>query len=208
MRSTFGLQQWLQTKSTEGEWRIWARAWAPSRNQLWGRPSLPAPQLTLWGLLSPATHRTTGDSQHNDGQSPRLARELKIRVQSSRMSCQTRLCQTRWEDIPTAGSMGADNAPQRSLTDKSGTKPIHINEETKAFKPDHSLKTADKESEVRKLYCIFKLLSTDHNCSSYFLQFPLPVCSFSNTLQMRARVLQAEHTTWVSPNHSVLKLQR
>jgi len=40
--------------------------------------------------------------------------------------------------------MGANNTPHRSLADKSGTKPIHINEETKAFKPRHSLKRADR----------------------------------------------------------------
>lgn len=147
-----------------------------------------------------------GDSEHNDGPSLGLAREPKRRVQSSRMSCQTRLRQTRWEGVPTAGSTGADNAPQRSLTDKSGTKPIHINEETKASKSGHSLKRADKESEVRELYCMFKLLSTDHNCSSYFLPFPLPVCNSLSTLWMRAGVVQAGHMMHTSPNHSILKL--
>lgn len=46
---------------------------------------------------------------------------------------------------------GADNAPQRSLTDKSGTKPIHINEETKALKTRHSSKRANRLRGQRAL---------------------------------------------------------
>lgn len=164
------------TKSAEGKWRIWA--WAASSNELPGEPPASSPPADAVGAAFPATHRSTGDCEHDDGLSPGLAWERKRRVQSSWMSCQTRLRQTRWEGIPTMGSTGANNAPQRSLTDESGTKPIRTNEETKAVKPGNSLKRADKESEVRVLYCMFKLLSTDHNCSSYFLQFPLPVCNF------------------------------
>lgn len=55
---------------------------------------------------------------------------------------------------PDRGIHGADNAPQRSLTDKSGTKPIHINEETKALKTKHSSNRANNLRGQRALLCV------------------------------------------------------
>lgn len=133
MRSNFRLQRWLALRYQKC--RGWMKNLGMSTQQKstpQGAPPLPVPLADAAGAALPATRRAPGDSERHNGPSLGLAREPNRRVQSSRMNCQTRLRQTRWEGIPTARSTGADNAPQRRLTDKSGTKPIHINEETKA----------------------------------------------------------------------------
>lgn len=68
------------------------------------------------------------------------------------------------------------------------------------------LRREQTDSEVRELCCMFKLRSTDHNCSLHFLQFPHPVCHFSSMLQMKAGTVQAAHMTHISLNHSLSKL--
>lgn len=127
------------------------------------------------------------------------------RVQSSRRSCQTALHQTRWEGTTTAGSMEQTMLPRGVWQTNLGQNLYILMKKQKPLRQG-ILRREQTDSEVRELYCMFKLRSTDHNCSLYFLQFPHPVCHFSSMLWMKAGIVQTTHMTHISLKHSILKL--
>lgn len=77
---------------------------------------------------------------------------------------------------PIRGIHGADNAPQRSLTDKSGTKPIHINEETKALKTRHSPKRANR---LRGQRALLYVQASQHRPQLFFVFSVISASSMS-----------------------------
>lgn len=133
------------------------------------------------------------------------AREPRRRVQSSRMSCQTWLHQTRWEGTPSAGST-EQTMLLRGVWQTNVGQNLYILMKKQRPLRQGVLRREQTDSEVRELYSMFKLRSTDHNCSSYFLQFPHPVCHFSSMLWMKAGIVQTARTTHISLNHSISKM--
>lgn len=77
---------------------------------------------------------------------------------------------------PDRGIHGAHNAPHRSLTDKSGTKHIHINEETKALKTRHSLKRANR---LRGQRALLYVPASQHRPQLFFVFSTISTSSMS-----------------------------
>lgn len=105
---------------------------------------------------------------------------------------------------PDRGIHGAHNAPHRVWQTNLGQNLYILMKKQRPLRQG-ILWREQTDSEVRELCCMFQLRSTDHNCSSYFLQVPHPVCHFSSMLQMKAGIVQTAHTTHISLNQSLSK---
>lgn len=151
MWSNFGFWQWLSLHYQKCSGQMKNLGMSTQQKPLPQGVPASSPQSML-GSAFPAAHRATGGSEHGDG--------WDRRVQPSRMSCQTTLHQTRWEGIPTAGSTEQTMLLRGAWQTNLGQNLYILMKKQRPLRQG-ILQREQTDSEVRELYCMFKLCSTD-----------------------------------------------